>query len=165
MSVKPCVVLKVKVALVIAVQCVAVLLYPRPQNTAEPRPVSSTVRRSVAVSKAAEPRPVSSTQSRAVLHVFSLLQLAVSLSATLVPLSGGLVVFLFLASTYNGIGHILRRWCFLKLVIEGKKEGTRRYLNLKDRALDNYNNNNNNNNNNIYLTAIGLSPGGSGFNL
>ena len=24
-------------------------------------------------------------------------------------------------------------------------------------------NNNNNNNNNIYLTAIGLSPGGSGF--
>jgi hypothetical protein len=25
------------------------------------------------------------------------------------------------------------------------------------------NNNNNNNNNNIYLTAIGLSPGGSGF--
>ena len=26
-----------------------------------------------------------------------------------------------------------------------------------------YNNNNNNNNNNIYLTAIGLSPGGSGF--
>jgi hypothetical protein len=26
-----------------------------------------------------------------------------------------------------------------------------------------YNNNNNNNNNNIYLTAIGLSPGGSGY--
>jgi hypothetical protein len=25
------------------------------------------------------------------------------------------------------------------------------------------NNNNNNNNNNIYLTAVGLSPGGSGF--
>jgi hypothetical protein len=24
-------------------------------------------------------------------------------------------------------------------------------------------NNNNNNNNNIYLTAVGLSPGGSGF--
>jgi hypothetical protein len=28
---------------------------------------------------------------------------------------------------------------------------------------DNDNNNNNNNNNNIYLTAIELSPGGSGY--
>jgi hypothetical protein len=30
-------------------------------------------------------------------------------------------------------------------------------------AFDTVGNNNNNNNNNIYLTAVGLSPGGSGF--
>jgi len=62
-------------------------------------------------------------------------------------------VFLFLALTYNLIGHILRRKCLLKLVTEGEIEvtrrrgrrrkhllddfkETRRYWKLKDAALD-----------------------------
>ena len=45
-----------------------------------------------------------------------------SILRCLFPLTGRLVVFLFLASsTYNRIGHILRRQCLLKPVIEGKK--------------------------------------------
>jgi len=41
--VKPFVMLKVKVALVMTVHYVTLLLYSRPQNTEEPLPVSSTL--------------------------------------------------------------------------------------------------------------------------
>jgi len=47
-------------------------------------------------------------------------------------------VFLFLASTYSWIGHFLRRKCRLKLVIEGKIEGTRRRGIRRKHLLDDF---------------------------
>jgi hypothetical protein len=108
--------LKVKVALVMAVHYVTPLLYSRPQNTPEPLPVSSTHCGGL------------QTFRFSILHVVK--------STTLFPLTGSLVMFLFLASTYNCIGHFLRRKCLLKLVIEGKIEGTRRRGRRRKHLLD-----------------------------
>ena len=47
-------------------------------------------------------------------------------------------MFLFLASTYSWIGHFLRRKCRLKLVIEGKIEGTRRRGIRRKHLLDDF---------------------------
>jgi hypothetical protein len=58
-----------------------------------------------------------------------------------------------------------RKPCFVGFVVGQQKKNidstATKYPLLNSDHL--YKNNNNNNNNNIYLTAIGLSPGGSGF--
>jgi len=82
------------------------------------------VRRIVAIFKAPEYSRASPCQQHTLWwgssHVLAS-SCGVVMSTILFPFIGGLVVFLFLASTYNWIGQILRRRCLLKLVIKLKK--------------------------------------------
>jgi hypothetical protein len=114
------------------------------------------LRHSVAIFKAPEYSRNSPCQQHTLWwgsDIFASPSCGVVKSTILFPSTGGLFVFLFLALTYDLIGHILRRKCLLKLVIEGKIEGTRRqgrrrnhlvddfketrrYWKLKDEALD-----------------------------
>ena len=59
-------------------------------------------------------------------------------SMILFPLTSGLVTFIFLASTYNWFGHVLRKKCLLKLDIEGKIERTKRRGRRRKHLLDDF---------------------------